>query len=69
MNETEIKQMIEQVGYTEFYRYYKEQEQLIKMLQEQLDNVIKICKHHLSYLTNNKFMESCVEEILKELEK
>ena len=35
MNETEIKQMIEQIGYQEFYRYFQEKTKLITNLQEE----------------------------------
>lgn len=34
-NETEIKQEIEQIGYKEFYRYYKEKNVYIKQLQQE----------------------------------
>ena len=34
-NETEIKQEIEQIGYKEFYRYYKEKDVYIKQLQQE----------------------------------
>ena len=34
-NETEIKQEIEQIGYKEFYRYYKEKDVYIKQLQKE----------------------------------
>ena len=33
MSEEEIKQEIEQVGYKEFYRYYKEKDILISLYQ------------------------------------
>ena len=36
-NETEIKQEIEQIGYKEFYRYYKEKDVYIKQLQQERD--------------------------------
>lgn len=34
-NETQIKKEIEQVGYKEFYRYYKEKDIYIKRLQQE----------------------------------
>ena len=34
-NETQIKKEIEQVGYKEFYRYYKEKDIYIKQLQQE----------------------------------
>ena len=34
-NEREIKQEIEQIGYKEFYRYYKEKDVYIKQLQQE----------------------------------
>lgn len=34
-NETQIKEEIEQIGYKEFYRYYKEKDIYIKQLQQE----------------------------------
>ena len=34
-NEREIKQEIEQIGYKEFYRYYKEKDVYIKQLKQE----------------------------------
>lgn len=47
MNEAEIKQMIEQIGYQEFYRYFQEKTKLITNLQEEnkkLKETIKVTK-------------------------
>ena len=57
-NETEIKQEIEQIGYKEFYRYYKEKNVYIKQLQQEN----KQLKEEL-----NKY-KKIVEEINQEME-
>ena len=67
-NETEIKQEIEQIGYKEFYRYYKEKDVYIKQLKEKINGVYK----ERTYLYNklsaekeqlNSLVNSCQEEI------
>ena len=41
-NETQIKKEIEQVGYKEFYRYYKEKDIYIKQLQQENQKYKKV---------------------------
>lgn len=41
-NETEIKQEIEQIGYKEFYRYFKEKDVYIKQLKEEKQELINL---------------------------
>ena len=55
-NETEIKQEIEQIGYKEFYRYYKEKDVYIKQLQQEN----KILKENAE--NNDKVVELLKEE-------
>ena len=50
MSEEEIKQEIEQVGYKEFYRYYKEKDILLNKQKEVLDKIKK-------YTEENKLPE------------
>ena len=58
-NEREIKQEIEQIGYKEFYRYYKEKDVYIKQLQqenEQLkDNWNKLKEYINRYIKYDKY--------------
>ena len=49
-NETEIKQEIEQIGYKEFYRYYKEKDIRINLLKDRIDKAIE-------YIENNSLYE------------
>ena len=67
-NEREIKQEIEQIGYKEFYRYYKEKDIYIKQLKEKINGVYE----ERTYLYNklsaekeqlNSLVNSCQEEI------
>ena len=58
-NETEIKQEIEQIGYKEFYRYYKEKDVYIKQLKEEKQEWINLLdmfknqqKEFIEYLEN-----------------
>lgn len=37
MNENQIKEEIEKIGYKEFYRYYKEKDILLHQQQQELD--------------------------------
>lgn len=55
-NETQIKKEIEQVGYKEFYRYYKEKDIYIKQLQQEnqkykevIDKAIKCIDYNTKY--------------------
>ena len=41
-NETEIKHEIEQIGYKEFYRYFKEKDVYIKQLKEEKQELINL---------------------------
>ena len=56
-NETQIKKEIEQVGYKEFYRYYKEKDIYIKQLQQEnskykevIDKAIKCIDYNTKYI-------------------
>ena len=58
-NEREIKQEIEQIGYKEFYRYYKEKDVYIKQLKEEKQEWINLLamfnnqqKEFIEYLEN-----------------
>lgn len=61
-NETEIKQEIEQIGYKEFYRYYKEKDVYIKQLQqenEQLkDNWNKLKEYIKTEIPEDVFIDT-----------
>ena len=77
-NETQIKKEIEQVGYKEFYRYYKEKDIYIKQLQQEnqkykevIDKAIK----HVSSLSSKgrdcriyANVKKDILDILKEVE-
>lgn len=49
MSEEEIKQEIEQIGYKEFYRYYKEKDILLNKQKEVLDKI----KEYRKWLDKN----------------
>lgn len=49
MSEEEIKQEIEQVGYKEFYRYYKEKDILLNQQKEVIDKIKEYCNNRLQY--------------------
>ena len=73
-NETQIKKEIEQVGYKEFYRYYKEKDIYIKQLQQEnqkCKEVIDKIKHILNNQINyREFVDivNAIEEVIKEVE-
>ena len=50
MSEEEIKKLIEQLGYKEFYRYYEEKNKLIKDLQQKVEQLENIRKEALDYV-------------------
>lgn len=56
MNEAEIKQMIEQIGYQEFYRYFQEKTKLITNLQEENQKLVRVIDTILDF---NFFKEEC----------
>lgn len=39
MNKEEIIEMIEQIGYEEFYRYYQEKDKYIELLKNELEEL------------------------------
>lgn len=51
-NETQIKKEIEQVGYKEFYRYYKEKDIYIKQLQQENQKYKEVINKAIEYLTS-----------------
>lgn len=52
-NEREIKQEIEQIGYKEFYRYYKEKDVYIKQLQQENEQLKEDIKNIIKILEKN----------------
>lgn len=57
-NETEIKQEIEQIGYKEFYRYYKEKNVYIKQLKEENKQLKERLERINNYLDKHYSMEN-----------
>lgn len=55
MNETEIKQMIEQIGYTEVYRYSQEKDNLIRLLNQEIERLKEDKKKVLELIQNDYF--------------
>ena len=76
MSEEEIKQEIEQVGYKEFYRYYKEKDTLINKQKEILDKIKEDIKEELENVEKDLIMMNLREkerlewylELLEEIE-
>lgn len=63
-NETEIKQEIEQIGYKEFYRYYKEKDVYIKQLKEEKQewiNLLDMFKNQQKEFI--EYMNKTIEEL------
>ena len=50
MSEEEIKELIKQLGYKEFYRYYEEKNELIKDLQQKVEQLENIRKEAIEYV-------------------
>lgn len=64
MNETEIKKMIEQIGYEEFYRYYREKEIYILELQDVIRNIDKYIEYKLwNYINERAKYLKCRDEL------
>lgn len=64
MNETEIKKMIEQIGYEEFYRYYREKEIYILELQDVIRNIDKYIEYKLwNYINERAEYLKCRDEL------
>lgn len=66
-NETEIKQEIEQIGYKEFYRYYKEKDVYIKQLKEEKQewiNLFDMFKNQQKEFI--EYMNKTIEELERE---
>jgi hypothetical protein len=61
MSEEEIKQEIEQVGYKEFYRYYKEKDILLNKQKEVLDKIKEYIKENAN--ANVDYILELLEEI------
>lgn len=66
MSEEEIKQEIEQVGYKEFYRYYKEKDILLNKQKEVLDKTKEYCKEVIKEHNNGKYNVSTTQLAIKE---
>ena len=64
-NETEIKQEIEQIGYKEFYRYYKEKDVYIKQLKEEKQELINLLD---MFKTQQKEFIEYMNKTIEELE-
>lgn len=70
MSEEEIKELIKQLGYKEFYRYYEEKNELIKDLQqkvEQLEKELQITANKCKQLENIRkeaieYISTCNDE-------
>ena len=52
MSEEQVKEVIERIGYQEFYRYYEDKDVLIRLQKEEierLNNIIKEVKEEIEY--------------------
>ena len=67
MNENQIKEEIEKIGYKEFYRYYKEKDILLHQQQQELDQY-KNNWEELKKWLNYSIMYRVVLNKMKELE-
>lgn len=70
MSEEEIKELIEQVGYKEFYRYYEEKDKLIEDLQQKVKQLENIRKEAIEYVRkhSNNLIEYLDVFEIKELD-
>lgn len=70
MNKEEIIEMIEQIGYEEFYRYYQEKDKYIELLKSVIDEVgeISLKMKHCQLLLGGK-QKTNVDRILEILSK
>lgn len=74
MSEEQVcKEIIEQVGYQEFYRYFQEKTTLIEQQRkeiERLNNIIKEVREYIEKNTDNtNFLEVPSKELLEILDK
>jgi len=52
VSEEQVKEVIERIGYQEFYRYYEDKDVLIRLQKEEierLNNIIKEVKEEIEY--------------------
>lgn len=64
MSEEKIKQMIEQIGYEEFYRYYREKEIYILELQGVIRNIDEYIEYKLwNYINERTKYLKCRDEL------
>ena len=69
MSEEDIKQEIEQVGYKEFYRYYKEKNILLNKQKEVLDKIKeRHWKTRRNYVEDLTKLYDKLSELLEEIE-
>ena len=72
MNEEQIKEEIEQIGYQEFYRYYQEAGILIEQQKQELErlhSIIKEVREYIEYLDNVYIDDKKQDELLEILDK
>ena len=68
MSEEEIKQEIEQVGYKEFYRYYKEKDILLNKQKEVLDKIKEYIEKNNNQEPWKSVQGDYILELLEEIE-
>ena len=56
MSEEQVcKEIIEQVGYQEFYRYFQEKTTLIEQQRKEIERLNNIIKEALNYIDDNTY--------------
>ena len=67
MNKETPKELIERIGYNEFYRYYMEKQYYIKELQQRIDKAIEYIKTHLdsNFKTEFDYITTNPQELLE----
>ena len=63
MSEEQVKEVIERIGYQEFYRYYEDKDVLIRLQKEEierLNNIIKeLEEEYINYMDKQDFAKKC----------
>lgn len=55
MSEEQIKEVIEQIGYQEFYRYYEDKDVLIRLQKKEIDKLNNIINELERYIGNEYY--------------
>jgi len=63
VSEEQVKEVIERIGYQEFYRYYEDKDVLIRLQKEEierLNNIIKeLEEEYINYMDKQDFAKKC----------